>query len=154
MPLKAPDRRSDRLGVEYSCAFPGVRGWLPLSAVLTAVTGTLLGAVLDRSSTGTIGVGTRWGFVLGVLVAVVMVRRVSLFTAAVQPPLVFFSVVLAVFAVGSTQRVSILLIELTGAFSTLGLGTALVLIVAVLRLALQRTPADGVIGGAKESAAG
>ena len=124
-------------------AFGAVRGWLPLTAVLVAVSGTVAGALIDRFTTATIGGGTRWGFLLGVQTAALMVRRASLFTAAVQPPLVFIVAVLLAFAASSSQRVSIILIEITSAFSTLAAGTALVLIVAVLRLVLQRSPRAG-----------
>lgn len=76
------------------------------------------------------------------VVAVVMVRRGSLFNAAVQPPLVFISAVLKVFAVSSCQRISmiLILIQITDAFPTLATGSVLVLVVALLRLGIQRIP--------------
>lgn len=111
----AQDRRSGRAAITRSSAFRTVNGCRPHTTVLTAV--------MERWSTGSPQAPTGpepIGFVFGVLVAVMMVRHGSLFTAAVQPPLVFISAVPGVFAVGSSKLISIVLIQITDALTNTG----------------------------------
>lgn len=115
----AQDRRGGRAAITRSSALRAVNGRRPHTAVLTAVTV----AVMERWSTGSPQAPTGpepIGFVFGVLVAVMMVRHGSLFTAAVQPPLVFISAVPGVFAVGSSKLISIVLIQITDALTNTG----------------------------------
>ncbi len=63
----------------------------------------------------------------------VMVRRRSLYTAAVQPPMVFIGVVLTVFELTKAGRFTITVIGLTTAFPAMAAATALVAVVALIR---------------------
>ncbi len=89
---------------------PAVAGWRPVPAGLFAVALTAVGVLTDRFGVGALGWGTRVGFTVGVVVAVAMVRRRSLYTAAVQPPMVFIGVVLTVFWLTKAGRLTVTVI--------------------------------------------
>jgi len=101
--------------------------------VLFAVALTAVGVLTDRFGVGALGWGTRIGFTVGVLASVVMVRRRSLYTAAVHPPMVFTGVVLTVFGLTKAGRFTITVIGLTTAFPAMAAATALVAVVALIR---------------------
>lgn len=122
-----------RPAVANSAAFRSVPGWRPVPTVLFAVALTAVGVLIDRFGAGALGWGTRIGFTAGVLAGVVMVRRRSLYTAAVQPPMVFAGVVLTVLALTTTGRFTVTLIGVTTEFPTMAAGTALVGVVALIR---------------------
>lgn len=105
---------------------------------------TVTGGVIDRI-TGSIpfdtknfpGTGLQIGFYLGAVLAALLVRRRALFTAAVQPPLVLIVVVVLMlrFAWGQTLRGSA--VAVVSVFPTMAIGTAVVLVIAVVRLLSQ-----------------
>lgn len=122
-----------RPAVADAAAFRSVTGWRPVPTVLFAVALTAVGVLTDRFGVGALGWGTRIGFTAGVLAAVVMVRRRSLYTAAVQPPMVFIGVVLTVFGLTKAGRLTVTVIGLTTAFPVMAAATALVAVVALIR---------------------
>ncbi len=67
---------------------PAVRGLPSWAVILLAVVLTLGGAAIDGLTSGALSWGLRIGFYLGVVLAALLVRRGSIFTAMVQPPLV------------------------------------------------------------------
>lgn len=68
--------------------FPGVPWW---GAVLLAITATAIGFAFDAGS-GSKELSTVFGaaYVIGCLLAVLVVRQAGLFTAVIQPPLILF----------------------------------------------------------------
>lgn len=71
---------------------PTLRGVPWWGAVLIAVGITTIGAVIDAESASTLGRSFKVCYLLGCLLAALLVRQRALFTAAAQPPLVAFVV--------------------------------------------------------------
>lgn len=118
-----------------STASPGGTrpGWSGPAAVLIAGALTGSGVVVDAVTGGVLGWGLRIGFVVGVTCAVVMVRREGLFTAMVQPPLVFGPLAILGQILTSAHGRSVALLGVVGLFPTLAVGTVLTLALGVLR---------------------
>lgn len=130
--------------------FPGVPGLPWWGAVLLALGLTAIGGVIDRF-TGSVpfatsdfpGLFLQIGFYLGVVAAALLVRRRALFTAAVQPPLVLILCVLLLLRFAWSQTLRGSAVAVVSVFPMMAIGTALVLVIAVIRLLSQplgRTP--------------
>ncbi|MGB3302397.1 DUF6542 domain-containing protein [Gordonia sp. (in: high G+C Gram-positive bacteria)] len=74
---------------------PTVRGVPWWGAVLIAVGITTIGAVIDAESASTLGRSFKLCYLVGCILAALLVRQRALFTAAAQPPLVAFAVGIA-----------------------------------------------------------
>ncbi len=81
--------------------------------------------------------GLRAGFVAGVGLAALAVRRGSIFTAMVQPPLVLLAVGFTALRLMTSERLTFTLIKVVNLFPTMLIGTALALIIGLIRLLSQ-----------------
>ncbi|MGI8589544.1 MAG: DUF6542 domain-containing protein [Nakamurella sp.] len=129
--------RAARPSVADTSAVPTVAGLRSWGAVLVAVLLTGLGAVIDGMSSGGLGWGFTVGFVAGVGSAALMVRRGSIFTAIVQPPLVMVVLMFLALKVISNDALKIIGIKLVGNFPLMVVGTALALLLCVVRIFAQ-----------------
>ena len=118
----------------------GIPSW---GAVLVALVLTALGATVDGLVSGTPSWGFRVGFVAGVALAALLVRRASIFTALVQPPLVMVVVIFIALRLMASERMTITLIKVVNTFPTMVVGTAVAVVLCVVRLFAQplRRPA-------------
>lgn len=99
---------------------------------------TLAGAAIDGLTTGTLAWGLRIGFYLGVVGAALLVRRGSIFTAMVQPPLVLV-VGLVVGGMLFTDAGGLYgtALRLIATFPTMAMGTAAAILIGLIRIVAQ-----------------
>jgi len=135
--MPASTARSSRPRLEDASAVSTVRGIPSWGAILVAVGLTALGAAVDGAATGTLSWGFRVGFVAGVALAALLVRRGSIFTALVQPPLVMVAVSFIAVRLMSGQRSTLVLINVVNAFPTMIVGTAFAVVLCVIRMFAQ-----------------
>ena len=126
-----------RPGAANASALPTILGLRSWGAVLVAVVLTALGATFDGLVSGVLTWGFRVGFVAGVCLAAVIVRRASIFTAMVQPPLVMVAVIFISLRLLASERVTITLIKVVNAFPTMLIGTTLAVVICVIRIFAQ-----------------
>jgi hypothetical protein len=146
------DRRSDpEVGAEPAWddrpiigQFRGLPWW---AAVLLAFGLTAIAAFVDMQRQDTLGRIYQVAFVLGCVGAVCLVRRRSLFGPMVQPPLVFAITAVAAEALLSQKAggglKSLLLsvaLPLTSNFPTMGITTAVVVLIGLYRWWRERDP--------------
>ncbi len=134
MPATAPTTRPTAANASALPTITGLRSW---GAVLVAVVLTAIGATLDGLVSGVLTWGFRIGFVAGVCLAAVLVRRASIFTAMVQPPLVMVVLIFISLRLIATERMTITLIKVVNAFPTMLIGTALAVLICVIRIFAQ-----------------
>jgi hypothetical protein len=123
-----------------------VLGVPPLASVGVAVAFTALGVLIDVLRIGTVGIVFKVGYFTGCVLAVAWVRRRSLFTPIVQPPLLVAVIVPALVLLvgpprsGSGMAETLLLVgaPLINAFPTMATTTAVVVGLGVGRILLQR----------------
>ena len=117
---------------------PGVRGLPSWAVIVLAVVLTLAGAAIDGVTTGVLSWGLRIGFYLGVVLAALLVRRGSVFTAMVQPPLVLVvGVVIGGVLFTGSGGLSATGLRLIGAFPTMAMGTAAAVLIGLIRILAQ-----------------
>ncbi len=117
---------------------PGVRGWPSWAVIILALACTLGGAAIDGLTTGALSWGLRIGFYLGVVLAALLVRRGSIFTAMVQPPLLIVVGVVVggmVFIHGGGLYATAL--KVIGTFPTMAVGTAAAVLIGLIRILAQ-----------------
>lgn len=114
-----------------------VRGLPSWGAVLVGVGFTVGGVVLSRIVSGSIGWIFTTTFVLGVVLAVLAVRRGSIFTAMVQPPLLLAPAVLIGNWLGNSQGLVYNGFEMVKAFPLMAISTAVVLVLGLVRIIAQ-----------------
>ena len=86
---------------------------------------TLGGTAVDGLTTGVLAWGLRLGFYLGVVLAALLVRRASIFTAMVQPPLVLVvGIVVGGMLFADTGGLYGTALKIIGTFPTMAIGTA------------------------------
>ncbi|GAA1997248.1 hypothetical protein GCM10009818_04310 [Nakamurella flavida] len=108
------------------------------SAVAIALVLTMVGAAADGVISGQLSWGLRLGFWFGVVAAVLFVRRGSLFTAMVQPPLVLvFGVLVGGIAFTATSGLYATALRVIATFPTMLIGTLLVLMLGGIRIYAQ-----------------
>ena len=112
----------------------GIPSW---GAILVAAILTALGATVDGLVSGAPSWGFRIGFVAGVGLAALLVRRASIFTALVQPPLVMVVVIYFALRLMSSERMTITLIKVVNTFPTMVVGTAVAVVLCVIRIFAQ-----------------
>jgi hypothetical protein len=143
--MSAPRPPSSRPTLANASAIRTVAGIPSWGAVLVALVLTALGATVDGLASGTPGWGFRVGFVAGVALAAVLVRRASIFTALVQPPLVMVVVIFIALRLMASERMTITLIKVVNTFPTMVVGTAVAVVLCVIRIfaqPLRRTAPD------------
>ncbi|MET3806707.1 hypothetical protein ABIB25_003727 [Nakamurella sp. UYEF19] len=137
--MNTPDNRPvpSRPTLANASAVPTITGIPSWAAVLVAVLLTALGATFDGLVSGVLTWGFRIGFVAGVALAAVLVRRGSIFTAMVQAPLVMVVVIYISLRLLATERMTITLIKVVDAFPTMLIGTAVAVLLCVIRIFAQ-----------------
>ncbi len=148
-PREGPRASSGRPGTSWGermVAGPA-RGWPWWGGVLLAFGLAVIGAVIDIALRGEPRQVFEGGYFVGCVGAVCLVRRRSLFTAMVQPPLIFVATVAitTLAAPGSTSggghgRLLALADPLIHDFLAMAVTTGVTLAVGVGRLVLQRPP--------------
>lgn len=135
--MRAPRPPSSRPTLANASAIRTVAGIPSWGAVLVALVLTALGATVDGLATGTPSWGFRIGFVAGVALAALLVRRASIFTALVQPPLVMVVVIFVALRLMASERMTITLIKVVNTFPTMVVGTAVAVVLCVVRIFAQ-----------------
>jgi hypothetical protein len=130
-----PSSRPSLANASVIRTIAGIPSW---GAVLVALVLTALGATVDGLVSGTPSWGFRIGFVAGVALAALLVRRASIFTALVQPPLVMVVVIFIALRLMSPERTTITLIKVVNTFPTMVVGTAVAVVLCVIRILAQR----------------
>ncbi len=131
-------KSATRLSTADASVLTSVRGWPSWAAVLLAAGLTLAGTAVDGLTTGALSWGLRIGFYLGVLLAALAVRRGSIFTAMVQPPLVLvFGIVIGGWLFTQAGGMYGTALKIIGSFPTMAIGTALAVIVGLIRILAQ-----------------
>ena len=115
-----------------------VRGWPSWAVIALALGCTLTGAAIDGLTVGVLSWGLRIGFYLGVLGAALLVRRASIFTAMVQPPLVL----VVGLVVGGMLFTNIgglygTALRIIATFPTMAMGTAAAVLIGLIRIVAQ-----------------
>lgn len=129
---------ANRLAIADTSAFPGVRGWPSWAVVLLALGLTLGGTAIDGWTTGVLAWGLRIGFYAGVVLAAVLVRRGSIFTAMVQPPLVVvFGIVVGGMLFTNSGGLYATALKIIGTFPTMAIGTAAAVLIGLIRILAQ-----------------
>jgi len=143
-----------RLATADTSVLSGVRGWPSWAVIVLALVLTLGGTAVDGLTTGLLAWGLRIGFYLGVVLAALVVRRASIFTPMVQPPLVLV-VGIVVGGMLFTQVGGLYgtALKIIGTFPTMAIGTAAAVLIGLIRILAQpmrstrqgvRTPASHV----------
>lgn len=126
------------LSLADSSVLTSVRGWPSWAVVLLAVALTFAGTAVDGLTTGALSWGLRIGFYLGVVAAAVLVRRRSIFTAMVQPPLILvFGIVVGGSLFTNAGGMYGTALKIIGSFPTMAIGTALAVIIGLIRIVAQ-----------------
>lgn len=127
----------------------GTKGWPWWAAVVLALGLSIVGAVIDEKSNSTIATIFRAAYVIGCVVAVVIVRRRNLFGPMVQPPLILVVVVPLVAAALDNKPGSKVLVigpQLIDNFPVMAITTGVTVVLGVIRYLVQRRPADDDFG--------
>lgn len=115
-----------------------VRGWPSWAVIVLAVGCTLAGAAIDGLTVGVLSWGLRIGFYLGVLGAALLVRRASIFTAMVQPPLVLVAgLIIGGMLFTNSGGLYGTALRLIATFPTMAMGTAAAVLIGLIRIVAQ-----------------
>lgn len=139
-----------------------VLGVPPWAALAVAAVFTVIGVVADLVRVGTLGSVFVVCYLVGCVLAVVWVRRRSLFTPMVQPPLLLAVVVPAVILLGGSPRPGTGISErlltigapLVNSFPAMAWTTAAVVALGVFRLLTQRPGKDEPTGVSRRPGSG
>ena len=131
-----------RFATADASVLSSVRGWPSWAVILLALGLTLGGTAVDGITTGLLAWGLRIGFYFGVLSAALLVRRASIFTAMVQPPLVLVvgivtGVLLFGPATGLRGNVISIASTVINTFPTMAIGTAVAVLIGLIRILAQ-----------------
>lgn len=119
----------------------GLPGWAAVG-VLIVIAG--IGGIIDQASGATIQGAFNWGLIVASLVAILIVRRSSMFAVVVSPPLVYFVASagkLYLTSSGLTNRSALIDAAsnwLVYGFPAIAAATAIVLLVAGIRMLINR----------------
>jgi hypothetical protein len=105
--------------------------------VLVGVAFTAGGVALDLAISGGLGWIFRVCYVAGVVLAVLAVRRGSIFTAMVQPPLILAPAVLIGSWLGNGQGLVYNGFDVVKAFPLMAISTAVVVVLGLVRIIAQ-----------------
>lgn len=114
-----------------------VRGVPSWGAVLIAVIFAVGGIALDGALSGVLGWGFKACFLVGAVLAVLAVRRGSIFTAMVQPPLLLALAVLLGSRYLNGQGLIFNAFDVVKAFPTMAVCTGVVLLLGLVRIIAQ-----------------
>ena len=115
-----------------------VRGWPSWAVILLALVATLGGTAVDGLTSGVLAWGLRVGFYVGVIAAALVVRRASIFTAMVQPPLVcVFGIVVGGILFTNAGGLYGTALKIIGTFPTMAIGTAAAVLLGFIRILAQ-----------------
>jgi hypothetical protein len=125
---------------------PTVLGVPPIAAVGVAAALTALGVLVDLTRIGNLGTVFTVCHISGCVLAVIWVRRSGLFGPMVQPPLLVAAAVPVVVLMagsprpgqGVAEQLLVIGAPLVNAFPVMAWTTAIVLVVGLLRIVLQR----------------
>jgi hypothetical protein len=145
--------RPDIAGIDraHASVVPTLRGLPWYGAVLVALILTVIGAVIGGSDFGNGVPPAIWiCFLVGVILAVLAVRRQAVFTAMVQPPLIGAAVILLAARIIDGQAFVFSGINVVKCFPLLAVGTGIAVIVGLVRIVAQplrrtSTPAAGPV---------
>lgn len=127
-----------RITAADASVISGVRGWPSWAVVLLALALTLAGTAVDGVTTGVLAWGLRIGFYLGIVLAALIVRRGSIFTAMVQPPLVvLFGLVVGGMLFTQTGGLYGTTLRVIGTFPTMAIGTSAAILIGLIRILAQ-----------------
>jgi hypothetical protein len=102
---------------------------------------------VDGLTTGLLAWGLRIGFYLGVVSAALLVRRGSIFTAMVQPPLVLvFGIVVGGMLFTQAGGLYGTALKIIGTFPTMAIGTAVAVLIGLIRILAQPMRSNGTGG--------
>lgn len=136
-----------RFPLADASAFRSVRGWPSWAVIVLAVVTTLAGTAVDGLTTGSLAWGLRIGFYAGVVGAAIMVRRASIFTAMVQPPLVLVvGIVIGGMLFTNAGGLYGTALKIIGTFPTMAIGTALAVLIGLIRILAQPLRSAGTAG--------
>ena len=113
---------------------PGVPWW---GAVLIALVPAVIGLGIDFKGSATVGVLSWVLTLLGMVLATLAVRRHSVFTAMVQPPLVVALAVVLAYVIAVSTKVLGVGLALINAFPLMLVATAVSLILGMVRIIAQ-----------------
>jgi hypothetical protein len=105
--------------------------------VLIAVVFAVAGVAIDGALSGVLGWGFKALFLIGVVLAVLAVRRGSIFTAMVQPPLLLAVAVLLGSRSLNGQGLIFNAFDVVKAFPTMAVCTGVVLLLGLVRIIAQ-----------------
>ncbi len=132
---------SARLKAETASVIPTVPGLPFWGAVLVALVATAVAALIDLKSSHvanpTFSAILSVGFLLGVVLASLAVRRRAVFTAMVQPPLVLVVVVFLVRRAVLSERIPFTGLSIISLFPLMAIGTAVAVVIGAVRLLIQ-----------------
>jgi hypothetical protein len=142
---RAPQRPFGQWPVGERSLLTSVLGIPPLAAVGLAFGLTALGVFVDLQRIGTVGAVFDVLYFSGCVLAMTWVRRRNLFAPLVQPPLLLAVAVPVIALLGSDagagdagQTLLAVGAPLVNSFPTMAVTTAVVLVLGVVRLVLQR----------------
>ncbi len=131
-------RTATRIATADASVLSTVRGWPSWAVILLALVLTLGGTAVDGISTGVLAWGLRIGFYLGVILAALAVRRGSIFTAMVQPPLVLiFGLVVGGMLFTNAGGLYGTALRIIGTFPTMAIGTTAAVLIGLIRILAQ-----------------
>ena len=131
-------RTTTRIATADASVLSSVRGWPSWAVILLALGLTLAGTAVDGVTTGLLAWGLRIGFYLGVLSAALLVRRGSVFTAMVQPPLVLVvGIVAGVLLFGPATGLRGNVVSIASTVPTMAVGTAAAVLIGLIRILAQ-----------------
>ncbi|MET0862698.1 MAG: DUF6542 domain-containing protein [Nakamurella sp.] len=131
-------RTATRMATADASVLSSVRGWPSWAVILLALVLTLGGTAVDGLTTGVLAWGFRIGFYLGVILAALAVRRGSIFTAMVQPPLVcVFGLVVGGMLFTDAGGLYGTALRIIGTFPTMAIGTAAAVLIGLIRILAQ-----------------
>ena len=131
-------KSATRIATADASVLSSVRGWPSWAVILLALGLTLAGTAVDGITTGLLAWGLRIGFYLGVLGAALLVRRASIFTAMVQPPLVLVvGLVIGGMLFTNIGGLYGTALRIIATFPTMAMGTAAAVLIGLIRIVAQ-----------------
>ena len=127
-----------RLAIADASVVSSVRGWPSWAVILLSLFLTLAGTAIDGWTTGLLAWGLRIGFYIGVIAAALIVRRASIFTAMVQPPLVLVvGIVVGGMLFTNSGGLYSTALKIISTFPTMAIGTAAAVLLGLIRILAQ-----------------
>ena len=127
-----------RLAIADASVVTSFRGWPSWAVILLAVVLTLAGTAIDGFTSGVLAWGLRIGFYIGVIGAALIVRRASIFTAMVQPPLVLvFGIIVGGMLFTNSGGLYSTALKIISTFPTMAIGTAAAILLGLIRILAQ-----------------